>query len=392
MTASTLPSLPVEVWLQILRWATLHRWTHALYSSEYSPFETVDVNIGTPETSSTKRALVLVCKDWRRWTIPLLFEDILVSSSQTLNRLLQSGDPICDHHNATSRRPADFVRRAHLPYSSTVTSTFHAPRSLDTIALCSSLEVLVRTADALSSYAYEFSVDCPPLPSLKRVDWWHHNEAARTGGINSLMHVLGAAPNVEYLSVGGELWPTYMHTACVHLPHLTTLRFRRVNAFFVLTVCRWTCPSLRHVIFDNIADAELFWALWTTFGGQIRTVELGISLKFYVQDFLEHVLSGCTQLEELNYYVQFTHAPPTKWPQNTLKTVGLHAHPNSFFRVGAADYWDHIGAHFQALASAAFPAVKRVLLYGDWHATMEMEEFDRVVRPLREKGCIVAIA
>ncbi|RPD66391.1 hypothetical protein L226DRAFT_455172 [Lentinus tigrinus ALCF2SS1-7] len=386
------PSFPVEVWLQILRWATLHPSTHALYTSEYSPFKAVDVNIGTPETLCTKLALVLVCKDWRRWTLPLLYEDIQVSSSQTLNRLLQSGEALGDNLDATSRRPADFVRRAHLPYSSTATSTPHSPRSLATLALCSSLDVLVRTADAFSPCAYEFSIECPPLPSLKRIDWWHHNEAARTGGINSLMHVLGAAPNVEYLSVGGELWPTYLHTAPIELPHLTTLRFRRVNALFVVTLCRWTIPSLRHVIFDNVADVELFWAFWTTFGSQVRTVELGISLKFYIQDFLEYVFAGCTQLEELNYYVHFTHAPRTDRPQNTLKTVGLHAHPNSFFCVGSAEYWEHVGRHFEAFASAAFPAVKRVLLYGDWAAAMETQEFDRIAQPLRDKGCMITVA
>ncbi|KAI0723980.1 hypothetical protein C8T65DRAFT_704629 [Cerioporus squamosus] len=381
--AAAAPSLPVEVWLQILRWATLNPWTHALYTSEYSPFEAVDVNVGTPEISHTKRALVLVCKDWRRWALPLLYEDILVSSSQRLSRLLQAGQGLGDSDNldATSRCPADFVRRAHLPYSSTTTSTSLPPRS-----------VLVRTADALTPSAYEFSVECPPLPSLKRIDWWHHNEAARTGGINSLTHVLGVAPNVEYLSVGGELWANYLLTARIHLPHLTTLRFRRVNVFFVLTLCRWTFPSLRHVIFDNIIDTELFWAFWTTFGSQVRTVELGISLKFYIQDFLEHVFAGCTQLEELNYYLHFTHVPSTHWPQNALKTVGLHAHPNSFFRVGSAEYWEHVGRHFEALASSAFPALRHVVLHGDWRALMGMEDFQRIVQPLRDKGCMVEVA
>ncbi|RDX56499.1 hypothetical protein OH76DRAFT_392299 [Lentinus brumalis] len=390
--AAAAPSLPVEVWLQILRWATLNPWTHALYTSEYSPFEAVDVNVGTPEISHTKRALVLVCKDWRRWALPLLYEDILVSTSQRLHQLLQSGPNLGLDLGATSRCPADFVRRAHLPYSSTTTSTSRTPRSVDTLALCSSLEVLVRTADALTTFAYEFNIQCPPLPSLKRIDWWHHNEATRTGGINSLTRVLEVSPNVEYLSVGGELWATYLLTARVHLPHLTTLRFRRVNTFFVLTLCRWTFPSLRHVIFDNILDGDLFWAFWTTFGSQIRTVELGISLKFYIQDFLEYVFSGCTQLEELNYYVHFTHPPSTHWPQNTLKTVGLHAHPNSFFRVGTAEYWEHVGRHLEAFASPAFPALRRVLLYGDWRASMGMEEFHRIVQPLRDKGCTVEVA
>ena len=403
--ASVTPSLPTELWLAIFRWATLDPWTHALFTSEYHPFDAVSLNVGTVETRYTKRALVLVCKQWRQWTTSLLYEDIVIPfAHRSLGQVLRFGQ---DWEDGTSIPPcANLVRRAHLPYSSTVTPSSTPVAILDLLELCSSLEVLVRTADALQPLSYEFPTTCPPFPSLKRLDWWHHNDAARTGGINSLPHVLGLAPNLEYLSVGGEIWASYLNTPTVHLARLTTLRLRRVNAFFLLKICRFTLPALHHVVFDHIANAEIFWPFWTTFGPQIRTVELGLSLKFYIQDFLSHVLVGCPHLEALNYYVHFTASPPLvgggddesesdghpPLAMESLKVVGLHAHPNSFFRVGSAEYWAHLGRHFDALCQPTFPAIKRVMLYGDWSAVIGDEEFGRIAQPLRDKGCSVEVA
>ncbi|TBU49158.1 hypothetical protein BD309DRAFT_948228 [Dichomitus squalens] len=385
------PTLPIELWLQIFRWATLDTWTHALYATDYSPFEAINVNIGTAESRYTKRALVFVCKRWRRWATPLLYEDIFIPRTYpSLYRMLRYGE---DWGDGFIIPPcANLVKRAQLPYSSTVTSSPLALNALSVIKLCTSLEVLVRIADTPSPVVYDFATDCPSLPSLKRLDWWHSNEAARSGGINSLAHVLGVAPNLTYLSIGGEIWPNYLNTPPVHLPHLTTLRFRRVNAFFVLKLCRWQLPSLENVLFDHVPGPELFWPLWAAYGGQVRTIELGLSLKFYVLDFLDYIFAGCTGLEKLNFYVHFTHVAPINRPQESLRIVGMHGHPNSFYRVGSGEYWAHLERHFLAWSQPAFPALKTVVLYGDWNAVINEEEFDRVAKPLRDKGCTIEVA
>ncbi|KAI0672935.1 hypothetical protein C8Q78DRAFT_1068402 [Trametes maxima] len=385
MASAALPALPIELWLQIFRWATLTPSTPALYATEYRPFEITDIR-GYDEARSMKRTLVLVCKHWRMWATPLLYEDILIPRAHLpLNRMLREGE---DHHDGTAIPPcARAVRRVQLPYSSTVITSPKPIEPLEVLALCPSVEVLVRTADALSPIAYEFDTVCPPLPSLKRVDWWHHNEAARTGGINSLPHVLGEAPNLEYLSVGGEIWPNFLVGPSVHLPHLATLRLRRVNAFFVLQLSRWKLPALTHVIFEHIQSADIYWPLWTEFDAQVRTVELGLSLRFYVRDFLAVVLGGFTHLEELNYYIHFTHAPRTDRPQEALHTIGLHSSANSFYRTGSPEFWSHLGQHFEAFTETIFPALQRVKLYGDWSDVTEDKEFEQLVKPLRDRGC-----
>lgn len=381
------PALPVELWLQIFRLATISPSTSGLYATKYRPFELIDFH-GFDEATSTKLALVLVCKRWRNWATPLLYEDVLLPRQQNpLNHMLRYED---DDDNTSI--PSYMVRRVHLPYTSTTITTPKSIKPVQLLARCPAVEVLVRTADMFASGNYEFDTDCPPLPALKRLDWWHNNEAARTGGINSLPHVLGQAPNLEYLSIGGELWQSFLYAPPVELPRLTTLRLRRVNAFYVMALARWTCPALSHLVFDAMPVAEIFEPLWSAFGAQARTVELGVSLKFYVHDFLALVFAGCPRLAELNYYVHFTHAPVPPRAQEELCTVGLHALPNSFYEAGSPDFWAHLGQHLGTYTEELFPALQRVKLYGDWSAVRGEEEFERLVEPLRKRGCTIECA
>ena len=417
MVASS--SLPVELWLEIFRCATRDPWTTALYSHDYFPFEAPPSSATTDDSARhTKCALTRVCKQWRRWAIPLLYEDILIPRTySSMKRMLCDGED-WESEGISIPPCARLVRRALLPYSSTVaTSPQCPPGALDVLELCSSLQVLVRASDPLTPITYDYATPkCPPLPALQRLDWWHHNEAARTGGINSLTDVLNAAPALEYLSVGGELWPSYLHapTAPVALPALATLRFRRVNAFFVLNLCRAiggtpgastpdetvpsgrspALPALRHVVFDHVAHADMFWPLWASAGAQVRTVELGPSLRFGVQDFLACVFAGAPALEALNYYVHFTHPPSdavAAAPMESLRSVGLHAHCHAFYAPGSKEYWAHVERHFQALAGPGFPALKEVRLYGDWSPVAADDEFVRIAKPLREKGVLVEV-
>ncbi|KAJ8483118.1 hypothetical protein ONZ51_g4926 [Trametes cubensis] len=393
-----LPSLPVELWLEVFRWATSTRGDSALYTTVYRPFEPNSIDViasdAYAETRQTKCALVLVCKRWRRWAIPLLYEDITIPTKFIgLERMLRYG-AVPEGDTTISVSPcACLVRRIGLPYSTTVVTSPQPIEPLKVLTLCSSTEVLARIPDFLLSSAYEFDTECPPLPSLKRLDWWHHNEAARTGGINSLPHVLGNAPKLEYLSIlDGDLWPSYLYAPPVHLSHLTTLRLRRVNAILVLQMCHWSLPSLRHVVFDRIDSPELFEPFWDAFGQHIRTVELGLSLRFLMHDFLSPVFRGCTHLEELNYYVFLTHVPRPNRPQESLRTIGLHASTNSaFFHVGSADFWSHLRYHLGTFTEATYPALRRVNLYGDWSAVVGDQQFDELVKPLRDRGCTVDV-
>ena len=257
---------------------------------------------------------------------------------------------------------------------------------------CSQLEVLVRPIPShVEDLRFELPAEeCPPLTSLKRLDWWHHNDAARSGGVNALSDVLRAAPNLQYLSIGGDLWISFIVRTPIILPALTTLRIRRMNVLLLNQISRWSLPSLQHVIIDTHSNHMLLEGLWTVFGDQIKTLELGRNLKFYICDMIYYVLANCQNLQELCYYVQFTcppHMPIEK--HNSLHTVRLHAAENGLFASEENDLWCHLSEHLSLYASDLFPALKRVVLHGDWESIRRDARFQPLVQKLLDKGFAV---
>lgn len=284
------------------------------------------------------------------------------------------------------------LRRADLPYTSTVTRSSEPLKVVEILEICPHIEVLVRGSNLRldEQLRFDFPSSCPSLPSLKRLDWWHHNEAARAGGINSLVDVISSAPNLQYMSLGGDLLITLMQSSPVHLPSLTTLRLRRMNVLFIQQICRWDMPALTHLIVDTVSNIDALESFWGMFGSQIRTLELGINLKYYISDSLSFFLPGCPNLQELNYYLHFTAKPyPLSEQHHSLTTIGIHALPNSFFPVGSAPYWEHIQEHFAVYCRPSFPKLRRIILYGDWTPLLEDNRHAALLRPLYDRGYAV---
>ncbi|KAF9819763.1 hypothetical protein IEO21_01854 [Rhodonia placenta] len=382
-------TLPAELWMHIFRLSTISPLTYRLRATTYHPFKTAPlIAQDDVEALKTKSALILVCKQWRALALDLLYEDISLGRPERLPKLLADikGDDI---DTPASGR---WVRRANLPYSSSATVT---PRPLVAVRIlesCPRLEVLIRIGPFRpeADLRFEFPTDCPPLPSLKRLDWWHVNEAARSGGINRLGDVLQAAPNLEYLSLGGYLMFCHMQPADISLPQLTTLRILRMNVLCVAQTCRWSMPALRNLIIDTVEDIGIMDGFWGTFGEQIRTVELGHSLSYYVYDTLSYILPGCPRLEVLNYYVHFTAVPTAlSKTSNTLTTIGLHAHPNLLLPPESSEYWKRIQDHFAMLCGPSFSALKRVILYGAWDTVIDDIRYPFLIQPLLDRKCSI---
>ena len=257
---------------------------------------------------------------------------------------------------------------------------------------CPQLEVLVRPIPSrMEELRFELPAEeCPRLESLKRLDWWHHNDAARSGGVNALSDVLRAAPNLQYLSLGGDLWLSLLVRTPITLPSLTTLRIRRMNVLFLQQICRWSLPSLQHVIIDTHSNHALLEGFWSTFGDQVKTLELGKSLKFYVCDMVYYILANCGNLEELCYYVQFTSPPRLPAEQHgALHTVRLHAAENGFFADETNNFWGHLEEHFALYAGPQLTSLKRVVLHGDWDAIRSDARFAPIVQQVLDRGCAV---
>ncbi len=334
------------------------------------------------EAIATKRALVSVCREWRCLAEALLYEDVVLTKGGCdLKCALQKADQ-------GGYWP---VRRVCLPYSSCTPWESHLKGASEIVKECPRLEVLVRPFRQHSEeLIFDISAeDCPCLTALKRLDWWHYNDAARSGGFNSLPEVLDRAPNLQYLSLTGDLWLNLMRRQRIILPKLTTLRLRRVNVLFIQELCRWSMPSLRHVILDTYPSVpDQIEPFWETFGNQVNTVELGRSLKFYVLDLVSHVLAHCPNLWELNYYVQFTAAPqPPVERHEHLHTIRLHASPNEVVAAGSSTFWEHVQEHVSAYDKSSFPALHRVVLHGDWKPHLADPSFDKVCSTIENRGC-----
>ncbi|KAI0797611.1 hypothetical protein C8Q75DRAFT_738970 [Abortiporus biennis] len=386
-------SLPNELWLIIFRFATVSPSTINLQSSSYTPFQSIPHNL-RDEALGVKSNLSRVCKLWRQLLGEMMYEDVVLlkSNAAMLRKLLQ------DELEATGSNRNSVVRRICLPYS-TVTTTRFTSQSTDVLEFLRhspNLKVLVRpniTTDmhiVPSEYlVFDFPAEeCPQLLSLVRLDWWHHNEATRTGGINSLINVLQEAPNLQYLSLGGDIWLASMRTSPVQLLHLTTLRLRRVNVLFIQQVCQWSLPSLKHFIVDTVHDLSVLGSFWAHFGEQLHSVELGKSLRFYVNDILHVVLQGCPNLKELNYYIMFTSKASQPISHLALQTIRLHNHPNALF--DATSFLEHLETHFTMYAQEDFPNLRRIVLYGGWDITHD-ERYRQMSRKLHDKGCSIEL-
>lgn len=374
----SVPRLPIELWLVIFRWATISRITHLLCTTLYRPFQTDTAEAVDRDAVSVKRVLVLVCKQWRLAAMDLLLEDVILHNDvATLLRVL-------DGQYGVGRA---VVRRACIPYSScdSYKSSIHAASAF--LSDYSSIETLVRPPFShFDKLQFDFPVeDCPALASLRRLDWWHQNDAARSGGLNSLTDVLKAAPNLEYLSLGGDMQICFLHQTPLSLLALTTLRIRPMHALLLAPFNRWKLPSLKHIIVDTY-NGSLPQNFWAAFGGQIETIELGHDIKFCLVDMVQYLLGVCPNLKELNYRVQFTAMPSIAEEHAALTTVRLHAVENAFFSGEGDGLWEHLEGHFVALSSARLSALRRIVFHGDCTRLLRNGRFHTLLQQVLDAG------
>lgn len=283
-----------------------------------------------------------------------------------------------------------------LPYSSTTPGRFQSLTSIDILKLCPHLEILIRPQFLLlDGPRYDFDVEGIHMPSLRRLEWWHHNEAERTGGINSLGAVLRNAPNLCFLFIGGVVGSSHtcIEPEPVALPMLETLRLCVISGLLLRQILfRWALPSLINLIMDSPLVEQALYSMLETYGHQLKTVEFGKHVRFLMNDFLSPCLKGCPVLEELNYYVFFTEPAETTVVHPTIETVRLHAAVNSILSDGPS-LWALLERHFSFLGNRrALPALQRVVLYGDWRPVVINQRFYALWKHVTGAGCVVEIS
>ena len=267
--------------------------------------------------------------------------------------------------------------------------------SIEVLKLCPNIHTLLRPQySLLDGLRFEFEAESIALPSLQRLEWWHHSEAEQSGGINSLGKVLRNAPELRYLFIGGVVGSSRVcnESQQLILPHLETLRLHiRSGTLFYRILFQWSIPVLKHFIMDSPPVKEGLDAIWDSLGGQLEIVELGMHVRFLMSDSLSPCLAGCPILQQLNYYAFFTAPPETTLVHPNLTEVGLHAHVNGLLADGGSA-WGLISRHFDFLCGPSLPALQKVILYGDWRAILLHPLFQPVQEKLAESGRMLQIS
>ncbi|TFK41949.1 hypothetical protein BDQ12DRAFT_677431 [Crucibulum laeve] len=379
--------LPTEIWLQILELVVVASGQH-IQQSVYIPFQSTPGDVR--DSSSKRHALPLVCQKWRLWSTELLYRDIRIRHGARALR------EVLDRPAGWQEGYGKWVRRVVLPYPSTVTgpTLTQTLTSIEILKLCPHIETLIRPRFLLAEgLRFEFDAESLPLPSLRRLEWWHNNEAERSGGINSLGAVLRCAPNLEYLFVGGVVGLSYigLDKDPICLPTLQTLRIHLINGLLLRQiVTRWSLPALTRVITDSPVAEQGLDSVWETFGPQLKTVEFGKHMRFLLTDNISPCLKHCPSLEEFNYYLFFTEIPKATESHATLTTVGLNAAVNSFL-VDGESVWSHLASHFDAWGGTTFPALRRIVLYGDWRSIIAHPRFPSLYKELQDRRHLLRV-
>jgi hypothetical protein len=278
-----------------------------------------------------------------------------------------------------------------LPFSSTVTGVYDTSTcttSIDILVLCSQLRILVRPRHR-PHHELHFHSEAQDVsfPSLKHLEWWHNNEAERTGGINSLTAVLSTASNLTYLFVAGAAGHAKLAPGHLSLPNLTTLRLRVPEGLLLYYIVhRWTLPALTHLILDvPSSSSQGFLMIWDKFGSQIRTIEFGKHLRFLLEDSISPCIRGCPSLEEINYYAQFTAPPELRQAHYSLRTVGLHYAANPYLTMLGSG-WLSLELHFITLLGPHLPLLRRIVLHGDWGEVVAHPRFQPILERFVREG------
>lgn len=352
-------ALPLELLIHILRFALPPRLS---FHAEHVPFEDNHTSLCT---NNDRLSFSLVSRYWNSIVKSLGIDSISLTGNTDAEALLSY---LLDDGRGV------YVRRVVLPFSRTVRSTIKG--TIEILATCPRIETLIRPERQDDGFRWNFRAACPRFNSLTRLEWWHYSDAHRSGGINLFYDVFDNAPNLEYLAIGGQWNPDTLTSRRIrkaHLPHLETLRLRRLSTSFIREIQKWSLPSLFHVISEFGLDGTE-----ERFRSQIRTLESVADMRFYNEDRIGDSLTWCPNLEELHYYVLFTCVPQSRvLASGTIKTIGLHARRNPMWT--PADLVGHLKRHLEFVTGPGFPSLHTLALYGDWDGLAEMPLLESLI-------------
>ncbi|KAF9556405.1 hypothetical protein CPC08DRAFT_641625 [Agrocybe pediades] len=388
--------LPVEVWLEIFDWATFNP---NISVDESTPFQPIPDSNRRDPSLQVRLSLSQVCRSWRKWTAHALYNDIKIRHGVwELQKLLAQHEQQHEQQHDPPRRFGDMVHRVVLPYDSTITGPVGDSKqtlAVEILELCPNLHTLLRPQHWLAdSLTFDWEATDVSLPSLQRLEWWHHNEAERSGGINSLGAVLRSSPNIRFLFIGGVVGRNH---SCPQPEPLTLQKLEMLRLHIrsgLLTrqiIMRWTMPFLTHIILDSPPIEDGLQEIWHAFGHQLQVVEFGKHVRFLMAEDLTHCIQSCPNLRKLYYYLFFTNSASLSEAHENLTTIGIHLHVNSLLYNGG-DVWKLIERHFSTFCGPHLTALRKVVLYGDWRSILHHPRFAPIQDMIRTAGRTIEVS
>ena len=217
------------------------------------------------------------------------------------------------------------------------------------------------------------------LPLLKRIYW---TETRHASGL--LRRLVPIAPNLEHILLSQSKYPAQRTMEALNLPQIPSLRGLGVGDHSIaggtilstailqidlrnLTFLHCTPPFLTHPDFPASLPRVTVLRIF----GSRSHIHFGT------------VFAQFPRLQELNYDVWNSLSPPTGDEPEPVPLSLIHLHS----AVTVVRDWIPIEDHFTLLSSPAFPAVRRIALYGTWHRVVADARFSRFRSALRARGC-----
>ncbi|KAJ7197441.1 hypothetical protein GGX14DRAFT_471330 [Mycena pura] len=215
------------------------------------------------------------------------------------------------------------------------------------------------------------------LPFLKRVYW---TETRHTSGL--LCKLVPIAPNLEYIFLSESTHPTQRTIKALSLPHraptIPSLRGLGVGDHYIYSIGTILQIDLQNL---TLLHCTPLFLTHPDFPASLPCVTV---LRLFGSRSHIHfgtVFAQFPRLQELTYDVWNRLSPPTGDEPIPLSLICLHS------AVTVVRDWLPIEDHFTLLASPAFPAVKRIVLYGTWHRVVADAHFSRFRSALHARGC-----
>ncbi|KAJ7117353.1 hypothetical protein C8R43DRAFT_104852 [Mycena crocata] len=391
------PCPPPEIWRLIFSFATC---SGARYVVDYEPFEppreiqetTRHLEIYRQKETlrlRTSVSLISVCKLWRMLAEELLYRDVRISNTLSLQNLVEGlkrsaaedGSEGYGRHikrlELQPRSPpqANKYQANMLPFRTPF--PMYKPLTVhlgELFAYCPRLETLARPclrldADDIHFWGGHISTPIagsrPLCPNLKRLEWSESDLDVRFYGVangNILKGIIANAPNINYLFISSDR-PDILHS----LPFGQSLRTLRLNR------SRYHSRHVREIKFTeppgvtNLTNLVLHTTVPSTMlsfisavGWQLRVLEFTFAPQvLHSTGAMQRILSRCPNLEELVFHLGAPEISPlTAFQHTALKRIRLRLNPDEWF-----PYKHVVLTQFDILAGGSFPALKEVVLH-----------------------------